>query len=144
VTPPVALAAYAAASIAKTDPLRTGFEASKLVFAGYIIPYLVIYNPGLMLRGTLTEIFLSFALALFCTFFVAVAMEGYGTRGSLNFLERLLAFTAAIILPFPILFDRATSFFVALAFLALFMAQQRLRRQKMVLAMAAAPARKKS
>lgn len=140
VTPPVALAAYAAASIAKTDPMKTGFEASKLVFAGYIIPYLVIYNPGLMLRGTLTEIFLSFALALFCTFFIAVAMEGYGTRGPLNFLERLLAFAASIILPFPIIFDRATSFFVGLGLVALFMAQQRLSKRKMMFATAADPA----
>lgn len=141
VTPPVALAAYAAASIAKTDPLKTGFEASKLVLAGYIIPYMVIYNPGLMLRGTFTEIFLSIALALFTTFFVAVSMEGYGTTGPLNFLERSLAFAAAIILPFPIIFDRASSFFVALGLLALFIVQQRLKKRKMMLAMAPNPAK---
>lgn len=140
VTPPVALAAYAGASIAKTDPLKTGFEASKTVFAGYIIPYMVIYNPGLMLRGTFTEIFLSFALALFAAFFIPVALKGYGTTGPLNSLERSLAFAAAIILPFPIIFDRTSSFFVALGLLALFMAQQRLRKRKMMLAMAANPA----
>jgi len=139
VTPPVALAAYAAAGIAKIDPLKTGLEASKLVFAGYIIPYMVIYNPGLMLRGSFIEIFLSIALAFFASFFVAVAMVGYGTKGPLNFLERSLALAAAVILPLPIIFDRASSFFVALGFVALFMAQQRLSKRRVMFAMATQP-----
>jgi len=100
----------------------------------------MVYNPGLMLRGTFTEIFLGFSLALFTTFFLAVALEGYGTTGPLNFLERSLAFAAAVILPFPIIFDRTSSFLVALGLLALFLAQQRLRRRKMILALAANPA----
>ncbi len=139
VTPPVALAAYAGASLAKTDPIKTGFEASKLVLAGYLIPYIMIYNPGLMLRGSLTEIALSFALALFTIFSLAMAVEGYSTTGPLNFLERSLAFVASIILPFPIIFNRTTSVFLALGFLALFMTHQRLKRKKMMATRAANP-----
>lgn len=140
VTPPVALAAYAGASIAKTDPFKTGLEASKLVFAGYVVPYLVIYNPGLMFRGGAGEIFISFALALFSAFFIAVAIVGHGTSGPLNFFERVLAFAAALVLPFPLLFDRTPSFFVALGLLALFIARERLRKGKMTVAVAANPA----
>jgi TRAP transporter 4TM/12TM fusion protein len=144
VTPPVALAAYAGASIAKTDPLKSGFEASKLVFAGYIIPYMVIYNPGLMFRGTLTDIFLSSVVALFAIFLIAMAIEGYGTNGPLNLLERFLAFAGAIILPFPLIFNRISSFFAALALLVFFTVRQRLRKRKAMLAMAPNPAKKKS
>jgi TRAP transporter 4TM/12TM fusion protein len=144
VTPPVALAAYAGASIAKTDPIKTGFEASKLVFAGYIIPYMVIYNPALMFRGTLTDIFLSSAVAFFAVFLLAMAIEGYGIGGPLIFLERLLAFAGAIILPFPLIFSRVSSFLVALALLISIIAQQRLRKRKSMSAMADTPAKKKS
>jgi TRAP transporter 4TM/12TM fusion protein len=139
VTPPVALAAYAGASIAKTDPLKTGFEASKLVFAGYIIPYMVIYNPALMFRGTVTEIFMSSAVALLSIFLLAMAIEGYGIGGPLIFLERLLGFAGAILLPFPLIFNRVTSFWVALGLLISIIAQQRLRKRKAILARAAAP-----
>jgi len=127
VTPPVALAAYAGAAIAKTDPLKTGFEASKLVLAGYLIPYMMLYNPGLMLRGSWSEILLSFALAIFTIIFLAMAVEGYSPGGPLNFLERFLALVACVIFPFPLLFDRLTSFILAIVSFTVFIAKQRLR-----------------
>lgn len=116
VTPPVALAAYAGASLAKTDPLKTGFEASKLVLAGYLIPYMMLYNPGLMLRGSLADIFFSFTLGLFTVIFLAMAVEGYSPVGPLNLIERLLSGAAVLVLPFPLLFDRFTSFLFAILF----------------------------
>lgn len=144
VTPPVALAAYAGASIAKTDPLKTGFEASKLVFAGYIIPYMIIYNPSLMLRGGLIDIFLSSAVALFSIFLMAMAIEGHGIGGALNFFERSIAFAGGILLPFPLIFNRVSSFFVAIALLISLIAQQHLRKRKAMLVMAGPPAKKES
>lgn len=48
-TPPVALAAYAGAGIAKADPMRTGVTAFKLALAGFIVPYIYVYNPILLL-----------------------------------------------------------------------------------------------
>lgn len=130
VTPPVALAAYAGAAIAKTDPLKTGFEASKLVLAGYLIPYMMLYNPGLMLRGSWSEILLSFALSLFTIIFLAMAVEGYSPGGPLNSLERLLALGACVIFPFPLLFDRLTSFILAMVSFTVFIIQQRLRQKR--------------
>jgi len=59
VTPPVAIAAYAAASIAGSDPLKTGFAALKLAVAGFIIPYVFMYNPALLLKGSVLEILTS-------------------------------------------------------------------------------------
>lgn len=52
ITPPVALAAFAGAGISGGDPMRTGFNALKLSIAGFIIPYLFVYNPAMLLIET--------------------------------------------------------------------------------------------
>ena len=51
-TPPVALAAYAGAGIAKADPMKTGFVATKLAIGAFIVPYIFVYNPAMLLIGT--------------------------------------------------------------------------------------------
>jgi len=56
VTPPVAMGAYAAASIARSDPMRTGFVAWRLALAAYIIPFAFVYGPALLTNGTALEI----------------------------------------------------------------------------------------
>ncbi|MEL6125082.1 MAG: TRAP transporter fused permease subunit, partial [Pseudomonadota bacterium] len=50
VTPPVALAAFAAAPIAGADPVRTGFQAARLAMAGFIIPFVFVYHPALIYK----------------------------------------------------------------------------------------------
>jgi TRAP transporter 4TM/12TM fusion protein len=56
ITPPVALAAYTAAGIAKGDPMMTGVTASRNVFVGFIIPFLFVFHPGLLLQGPIEDI----------------------------------------------------------------------------------------
>jgi TRAP-type uncharacterized transport system fused permease subunit len=51
VTPPDALAAYAAAGIARTDPLKTGFTATRLALAGILVPFVFVYSPTILLQG---------------------------------------------------------------------------------------------
>ncbi|HWP52091.1 MAG TPA: TRAP transporter permease [Clostridia bacterium] len=51
ITPPVALAAYAGSAIAKSDPFKTGVNASKLAIAAFLVPYLFVYNPQMILIG---------------------------------------------------------------------------------------------
>jgi len=63
VTPPVALAAYAAAALSGADVNRTGFTAFRLGIPGYLIPFLVMYSHHLLLIGTLREIVTSTALS---------------------------------------------------------------------------------
>ncbi len=53
-TPPVALAAFAAASIAKASPMKIGFKATQIAIAGFVVPYMAIYDPALMLQGDWT------------------------------------------------------------------------------------------
>jgi TRAP-type uncharacterized transport system fused permease subunit len=53
VTPPVCMASYAAASIGKTDPVQTGWEAMKLCSIAYVVPFLFVFSPSLLLIGPL-------------------------------------------------------------------------------------------
>ena len=100
-TPPVALAAYAAAGIARADPNRTGFMAVKLALAGFLIPYIFCYNPGLLMIGaTPAEIAFYVVTAAVGIMALSVANVGYWIR-PLHIWERLPLIGAAIALIFP-------------------------------------------
>jgi TRAP transporter 4TM/12TM fusion protein len=77
ITPPVALGAFAAASIAKTPPMRTGLEAMRLGSVIYFIPFFFVFDPALVLQGTVGEIVGASALALSGIALFAWAMQGY-------------------------------------------------------------------
>ena len=77
ITPPVALGAYAAASIAEANPMRTGIEAMRLGSIIYFIPFFFVLDPGLILRGAWPDIILVTASALFGIVLVAGALQGY-------------------------------------------------------------------
>lgn len=89
VTPPVAIAAYAAASIAGSDPLKTGFAALRLAVAGFIIPYVFMYNPALLLRGSILEILISTLSMVATVILFASGLIGY-LVGKTNILQRVL------------------------------------------------------
>ncbi len=80
ITPPVCVPAYCAASIAGSDPLETGFEAFKLALVGFLIPYVFIFNPALLMRGTAMEIVTVFGALLLAVIFFAAALSGYFFR----------------------------------------------------------------
>jgi len=129
VTPPVALGAYAGASLAKTDPLKTGFEASRIAVAGYIIPYMLIYNAPIMLKGSFMEIVLALVSATLAIYVVVIGLEGWMlTR--LNTIERAVLIVAAILIPFPIIFSRIQGIIVGLILLSVIYLLQRNRRAK--------------
>ncbi|MGQ0676115.1 MAG: TRAP transporter permease [Rhodospirillales bacterium] len=77
ITPPVALAAFAAAPIAKANYFRIGWQAMKLGSIIYVVPFVFALNPALVLRGAWDEIALAIATAFTGVFFVASAMQGY-------------------------------------------------------------------
>ncbi|MDD4887431.1 MAG: TRAP transporter permease [Thiomonas sp.] len=98
-TPPVALAAFAAASVAKASPMRIGFKATQIALAGFVVPYMVVYDPQLMLQGDWTWLGVAYVTAkaiLAIVLWGAVAV-GY-LRANMTILERLLAFAAAALL----------------------------------------------
>ena len=78
ITPPVALAAYAGSAIAKSDPMKTGLNATKLAIAAFIVPYIFAFDPTLLLmnEGFLpaVQVIISSMLGVFG---VSLALEGY-------------------------------------------------------------------
>ncbi len=80
ITPPVALAAYAAASLAQTDPMRTGWTAVRFGWIAFIIPFLFIRSPSLLLEGPVMAIVIDFISALIGVWFICAAFAGYARR----------------------------------------------------------------
>jgi TRAP transporter 4TM/12TM fusion protein len=76
-TPPVAIAAYVAASIAKSEPMRTGFAGVRLGIVAYIVPFVFALSPSLILIGSWDEILLTTITALLGIVFLSIAFEGY-------------------------------------------------------------------
>ncbi|QIT54950.1 TRAP transporter permease [Aquisalimonas sp. 2447] len=77
ITPPVALGAFAAATIAGSNAMQTGLQAMRLGSVIYFIPFLFVLNPALILQGSLQEIALVLTQALFGVLVIASAMQGY-------------------------------------------------------------------
>ncbi len=98
VTPPVCLTAFAAAAIAKTPPMATGFTAWKIAKGLYIVPLLFAYTN--FIGGTTAEVLSIFIFAVFGLYAFVGVMEGY-LEGPLNIVLRLLAAVATIGLLWP-------------------------------------------
>jgi TRAP transporter 4TM/12TM fusion protein len=97
-TPPVALAAFAASGISGGDPVKTGFSAVKLALAGFIVPYMFVYSPQLLLLNTsLLEGLRVTAGACLGVFLIGAAVEGW-LFTSISALLRVLAFAGALCL----------------------------------------------
>ncbi|HIJ56473.1 MAG TPA: TRAP transporter fused permease subunit, partial [Deltaproteobacteria bacterium] len=130
VTPPVALAAYAGASLAKTDPLKTGFEASRIAVAGYIIPFILVYNEGIMLRGTHFEIVTAIVACVIATYLVVIGFEGWMLT-ELKIVERIVLVIFAVIIPFPIVLSIPQGIVVGAILIVVTYMLQRNRRGKL-------------
>jgi TRAP transporter 4TM/12TM fusion protein len=118
VTPPVAMAAYAGASIAGGNPLVTAFESSRLAAAGYIVPFLFFFNSGILLDGGLANIIVSIVIALQGIFLVTIALGGFMlTR--VSWPERFILLALAIFIPFPIILTNMQSLILGCVVIAL-------------------------
>jgi TRAP transporter 4TM/12TM fusion protein len=96
ITPPVALAAYAGAGIAGGNAMKTGLTAVKLGLAAFLIPYIFVLSPGLLLIDvTWVEALHNISSALVGTIALAAAVQGYFI-GPARTWERVLLFSAAL------------------------------------------------
>jgi len=100
ITPPVALASYAAAAIAGVSPFKLSVMGLKLGLAGFIIPFMFVYGPQLTLIGETSSIAQATITALIGIFALAVCVVGY-LRTSLNMPTRLLLFAVALLMIKP-------------------------------------------
>src|SRR5690606_34795203 len=108
ITPPVALGAFAAASVAQTSPMKTGLEAMKIGSVIYFIPLFFVFDPALILEGTLDNILLSTVLAFFGVWMFASGIQGYlagigpvFTSGRLGWVLRLPMLIGALLIALP-------------------------------------------
>ena len=101
ITPPVALAAYAGSAIARSDPMRTAFNATKLAIAAFLIPYMFCLNPAMLLidttAGEFVIIIITSAIGMFA---IAAAIEGY-VFDRINPVLRILLAAAGLALIYP-------------------------------------------
>lgn len=110
ITPPVCLAAYAGAGIAKGNPFKTGMTAVKLAIAAFIIPYIFIYNPILVLVDvTPLKLLLATTTAIIGMIAVSSGVIGYFTRNS-KVWERFVLFGAGLALIVPELLSSIIGF----------------------------------
>ena len=123
ITPPVALAVYAAASIGGASLWGAGWHAVKFAAAGFIVPFFFVYNPALLFIGEWTEIARAVITGIVGTVTLAAGLEGYFLRPAL-WIERGLFLAAAFCLIDP----GFTTDMVGLALLVAGLASQRLRR----------------
>ncbi len=101
ITPPVALAAYAGSAIAKSNPMKTAVNASKLAVAVFIVPYVFCYNPSMLLIDTTPLAVVQIAVTSFIGIFgVAAALEGY-CFAHMNPVMRIVIAAGGLLLIIP-------------------------------------------
>ena len=102
ITPPVALASYAAAGLAEADPVRTSYEALRLGIGAYIVPYMFAFGPALLLIGTFGKVITALITAIAGVMALSGAMEGY-FYAPMAFWQRALLFIGGVCLIAPFL-----------------------------------------
>ncbi|MEI4768498.1 TRAP transporter permease [Psychrobacillus sp. FJAT-51614] len=108
ITPPVALAAFAASGVSGGDPVKTGVVAAKLAVAAFIIPYMVIFSPALlMIDTTFLEIIWVVFTAITGMIAIGAGMIGFWYR-KVTWIERIFAIGAGLLLIYPESFSDIT------------------------------------
>ena len=100
ITPPVCLAAYAGAGIAGANPMRTGVTAVKLAIAAFLIPFVFVVEPSLLLQGTITELIPALATLVLGMMVIAAGLAGY-FFGRTSALERALLLIGGVLMVYP-------------------------------------------
>ncbi len=100
ITPPICLAAYAGAAIAGTSPMRTGYACMRLGIIAYIVPFIFVYDPLLLLQGPPLMVALALITATIGTLAIGIGLVGYFTR-SVGWFNRVLLLAGGIGLLIP-------------------------------------------
>ena len=123
ITPPVCLAAFAGAAIAETNAMKTGVTAMKLGIVAFIIPFMFVFEPALLMQGSTTEIVTAFASALVGVIGVASGMQNW-LLVRCRLWERALLLASGLMLIFPGLITDT----IGLSSLLIVLFAQRLRK----------------
>ena len=101
VTPPVALAAYAGAGLAKCSPVKTGYIAFKLAISGFVLPYMFVYNNELLMMGTWYNVLLAICSSVIGVYCLSGVVEGVVFKWAIPIWERAILLAAALMLIKP-------------------------------------------
>jgi len=102
ITPPVALAAFVAAGIAKAPPMQVGLQSMRLGAAMYFVPFFFVLNPALILRGAPGEIIVVVGTAIAGIALIAAALEGYLIGiGKAGWAARPFLFAGGLMMALP-------------------------------------------
>ena len=103
-TPPDALASIAAAGVAQSPVIKTAVYATRVAFVAFIVPFMFVYRPALLMLGSWEQILVALFYAVAGIVVLSTALEGYALR-KLTVVERVLAFAAglALVAPHPFL-----------------------------------------
>ncbi len=98
ITPPVALAAFAAAGIAGTDPMKTGIKAFQLGLAAFIVPFMFYFSPELILAsGSAATIVLAIITATIGIYILAAAVQGWFFKKAASWYSRIILLSSALL-----------------------------------------------
>ena len=100
ITPPVALAAFAAAGIANSNPMKTGFFSCRIGLAKYILPLVFVYDPGMLFVGSPADIVWGILRGFVGIFMLTIATEGF-LFARVGIVGRLLACLSAVLIFYP-------------------------------------------
>lgn len=130
VTPPVALAAYTAAGIAGADPMKTSWTALKLALPGFIVPFMIAYNPILIMQdpaggtASLTSVIVPFITAVIGIFALAIAINNFYNI-KLNIIERIGFFAGAMLMIKPGLLTDGIGIAILVSMMLLHLAREK-------------------
>lgn len=100
ITPPVAIGAYVAAGVAGSDPIKTGYAACRIGIVCFILPFMFVYNPALLMIGSLGEVVLTSVSAIFGTLGLSVGASGFMLK-RLKWWERIMSIAGGIMVIVP-------------------------------------------
>jgi len=98
ITPPVAVAAFAAATLSGADAMRTGYAAMRFGWTAFVVPFLFVFSKTLLLRGNSIHILVDIATAISGIWFISAAMIGYTLKEIRIFKRIILAIAGACLL----------------------------------------------
>lgn len=100
ITPPVCVASYTAAGIADGNAMKTGLKGFTFAMVGFMVPFVFVYNPAILLQGTVMEIILATVQLALGTYFLAIVVSGF-FKTNLKAVERAALLVASLLLIMP-------------------------------------------
>lgn len=111
ITPPVALASITAANIAGSNPIMTGFQSMRMGITLFLLPFIFVYNPALIMNGSPLEIISSISLAIIAIWALTSAFEAWIYKvGQVGLLSRIAFGTGGVLILVPELFTSLLGF----------------------------------